>query len=152
KRGQAQNDAARDTARTLVSTGYSGYITGHTHHPEMTLLGKGFYANTGCGSEVVDECPARFRLPPVFLAHRQLSWLELEAGSTLHVRLLQARLDLPGGTRVERLVAKRVMSRDPHPVLVTTYPQGPSWPLVVDPARRLRRIRRIAAAAIALAG
>jgi lysylphosphatidylglycerol synthetase-like protein (DUF2156 family)/UDP-2,3-diacylglucosamine pyrophosphatase LpxH len=154
-RGLQQNDAARDRARTLVSAGGAGLITGHTHHPELTHLGEGFYANTGCGTVVIDECPARLGslgLPPVFLSHRELSWVELEAGAELHVRLLHARVDLPDGTVLERAMARRVKAFDPRPTVVATFPHGESWPPAVDPAPALRRTRRIAASLIALAG
>jgi len=154
-RGLEQNDAPRARARQLVAAGGHGLITGHTHHPELTHLGPGFYANTGCGTEVVDECPVRLSglgLPPVFLVRRELSWVELEAGAELHVRLLHARIDLPDGTLVERLLAKRDRAADAHPSVVATFPHGPSWPPVADPGRAQRRVRRVAASALAVAG
>lgn len=152
ERGLAQNDRARDDARALVTAGYAGLVTAHTHRPELTHLGRGFYANCGCATEVLDERDARFGLPPVFLSHRELSWVELEAGADLHVRLLRAGLDLPGGSMVERLVARRGSENDSRPVVVATFPQGESWPAVTDPGPWLRRVRRRAAGAIAIAG
>jgi len=101
---------------------------------------------------VIDECPARVGLPPVFLPRRQLSWIELEAGAELHARLLQARLDLQGATVVERLAARRCQIGDPHPAVVATFSHGPPYPQPADPASRQRRVRRLAAVAIALAG
>ena len=151
-RGLGNNEAGREQAARLIDEGYAGLITGHTHQPELTVLGGGFYANTGCASEAVTEWPARFGLPPVFLAHRQLSWVELEAGADLHVRLYQGRLDVPGGTRLERLVARRPKLTDVRPTVVATYPQGPSWPRAADPLAAARRHRRVAASAIAAAG
>ena len=56
-----------------MTEGSAGLITGHTHHAELSHLGSGFYANTGCGTEVVEEVPSRLAgigLPPVFLGHR----------------------------------------------------------------------------------
>ena len=81
-------------------------------------------ANSGCGTEVVDEWPPRLRslgLPPVFLAHRQVSWVELEAGADLHVRLLHARIDLPGATLLERLASSRQPATEPHPTVVASF-------------------------------
>src|SRR5205085_4612432 len=117
-RGHGNNDAARALAGRLVGEGYAGLITGHTHRPELRLLGDGFYANTGCGSEAVAEWPARLGLPSVFLAHRQLSWVEMEAGTDLHVRLFEGRRDLPGGTRLERVLARRPKMTEHRPELV----------------------------------
>ena len=135
-RGLAQNDDARNEARRLILADHAGLVTGHTHRPELTHLGPGFYANCGCATEVVDQYDARLGLPPVFLAHRELSWVELEAGAEMHVRLLRAGLDLPGGTVVERLVARRTERTESHPVVVATFPQGESWPGVADPTGR----------------
>jgi len=155
-RGLEQNDAARDRARALITEGTAGLVTGHTHHGELSHLGSGFYANTGCGTEVVEEVPSRLAglgLPPVFLAHRSLSWVELEAGAELHVRLLHARVDLPNATLLERLMARRDRERaaDGHPTVVASFPQGESWPPPNDPAPGVRRIRRWGATLLALA-
>ncbi|HEX3621056.1 MAG TPA: phosphatidylglycerol lysyltransferase domain-containing protein [Acidimicrobiales bacterium] len=152
KRGWAQNDAARADARRLVGQGWAGLITGHTHHAELTMLEGGFYANTGCCTRVVDQIPGRVGLPPVFLPHRQLAWVELEAGADLHVRLLHAQVPQPGGTRLERAVGRRPKLVDARPSVVASVPPGPSWPPQVDHAARLRRSRRIGATAIAAAG
>jgi len=151
-RGLAQNDAARVRARQLVAEGYAGLVTGHTHHPELAVLDGGFYANTGSGSVVVERAGARLGLPGVFAAHIQLSWIELEAAASLHVRLLHGRRDLPGTTLLERLVAGRAVVTRGRPAVVASYPPGPSWPPTADPALGVRRIRRVAAAAIAAAG
>lgn len=151
-RGLAQNDAPRNEARSLITAGHAGLVTAHTHRPELTHLGGGFYANCGCATEVVDEFDARFGLPPVFLSRRELSWIELEAGANLHVRLLRAAIDLPGGSLAERVLARREPKCEGRPDLVATFPQGESWPEVVDPGPGLRRVRRVAATAIALAG
>ncbi|HEY1636209.1 MAG TPA: phosphatidylglycerol lysyltransferase domain-containing protein [Acidimicrobiales bacterium] len=150
--GDDPNDRARAEATALVGAGLAGLVTGHTRRPELSILGTGFYANPGAVAEVVDECPARLGLPPVFLHRRQLSWVELEAGAELHARLLQARLDLPGATAIERMAARRRHLGDPHPAVVATFPHGPPYPQLADPASRQRRVRRLAAVAIALAG
>ncbi len=131
---RTRTSAARAAARSLVGADRAGLVTGHTRQPELTLLGPGFYANAGAVTEVVDECPARLGLPPVFLHRRQLSWIELEAGAELHARLLQARLDLEGATVIERLAARRGHIGDPHPAVVATFPHGPPYPQVADPA------------------
>ena len=152
KRGWAQNDAARAEAGRLVGEGWAGLVTGHTHHAELTVLDGGFYANTGSCTRVVDQHAGRAGLPPVFLPHRQLGWVELEAGADLHVRLLHSRVEQPGATRLERVVARRCRVVDPRPSVVAALPPGPSWPPRVDGAARLRRSRRVGAAAIAAAG
>ncbi len=157
--GRDPNDAARALGRHLVTSGLSGLVTGHTCRPELSLLGPGFYANAGCAAEVVTECPVRLPglgLPPVFLAFRQLSWVELEGGNDLHVRLFHARQELPGATLLERAVARR--GRPPHgsrelsPAVVATFPQGQEWPRPRTAPTRDRRIRRLSALVVLLAG
>ena len=49
----AHNATVRAEAARLISAGYAGLITGHTHEPELSQVGGGFYANTGCATEVV---------------------------------------------------------------------------------------------------
>ena len=153
------NEAARAWARDLVTDGHAGLITGHTRHPELAHLGSGFYANPGGASEVVSETPSRLSslgMPSLFLAHRQVAWVELEAGNELHVRLLHAGQVLPGTTLIERLVAVPTgvdtTAKELHPRIVATFPQGDSWPAVADDGPRLRRIRRWSAGLVAGAG
>lgn len=107
KRGRAQNDNSRAAARDLIGRGYAGLVAAHTHHPELSSVDGGFYANTGSGTRVVDRVEARFRLPHVFVPRIQLSWVELAAGDHWTVRLTAGRHDVPGTTALERRVAKR---------------------------------------------
>jgi lysylphosphatidylglycerol synthetase-like protein (DUF2156 family) len=157
--GTDPNEAARTAARDLITAGGSGLVSGHTCRPELTHLGSGFYANTGCGAEVVVEVPSRppgLGLPAVFLAHRQIGWVEIEAGAELHVRLLHSRVDLPGATLVERLVADRgpgdTATREVRPDVVATFPQGQSWPPNSSGETGRRRVRRLAATFVGFAG
>jgi lysylphosphatidylglycerol synthetase-like protein (DUF2156 family) len=157
--GRDPNEGGRALARDLVTAGYAGLISGHTCRPELTYLGTGFYANAGAGSDVVTEYPSRvpgLGLPSVFLAHRILSWVELEAGNDLHVRLLHARQDLPGAGLVERLMANRVVSSAPpgelRATVVATFPQGEAWPRSGSAELRDRRVRRVASALLVVVG
>ena len=155
------NEAPRSLARDLVTAGsHIGLITGHTCRPELTHLGAGFYANTGCATEVVAEVAGRLPglgLPSVFLGHRQIAWVELEAGANLHVRLLHARSDLPGATIAERLMARRGPDAtetrgEARPEVVATFPQGRTWPPATNDQPRRRLVRRVAALFVAAAG
>ncbi len=154
------NETARARARDLATAGHSALITAHTCRPELTHLGRSFYANVGCGSDLVTEVPSRLPglgLPPVFLGYRQTSWVELEAGNELHARLFHARQDLPGATLLERILADRIVestSREQRPSVVATFPQGVGWPRseVAAAAARDRRVRRLAAVAVFAAG
>ncbi len=151
----AANDNARVAGRRLVSRGYAGLITAATFQSELTHLGLGFYANVGATAEVVEEHRGRLGLPPVFLHNQRVSWVELETGAELHVRMLLARCDLPTPSVLERAVAQGRTTGSLHPSLVASYPMGDSWPPAPDlrqAHRRARRVRRWAAVAILFAG
>ena len=122
KRGKSQNDNARAAAQDLVRAGYQGMVSGHTHHPELTALDGGFYANTGSGTKVVEQLDARLDLPHVFEARLQLSWVELEAtdhGWAAH--LVIGRRPQPG-TRFERLATPSAERLPEDPTVVRSYP------------------------------
>ncbi len=151
------NRAARDRARTLIASGYHGVVSAHTCRAELTDLVGGFFANPGCVADVVTEHRPRvpgLGLPPAFLAHRQASWLVLEAGSELHVRLLLARTALPGASLGERLAThplRAVGSQDLRPEVVGSLPLGESWPVEPSGQLRRRRVRRWASLFVAAA-
>jgi lysylphosphatidylglycerol synthetase-like protein (DUF2156 family) len=156
--GRDPNDAPRAKARALVTSGYAGLVTGHTCRPELAHLGDGFYANVGAAAEVVTEYPSRIPglgLPSVFLGHRLLSWVELEAGHDLHVRLLHGRQDLPGSTLLERAMADRPIGSDSSDLrvdVVAAFPQGEAWPRPHSRERGDRRVRRIAGTVVVAFG
>ena len=144
-RGYSQNSAARQRADDLVADGYLGYLSGHTHHPELHAHGDGFYGNTGSCTSVVEAIETIYGMPPVYLRTQQLSWLEITAGPpgadphpapgqeiavpACHAQLKSARVELPGATRFERFLAS---ARNPHataPRSVAAWPQGPDWPV-----------------------
>jgi lysylphosphatidylglycerol synthetase-like protein (DUF2156 family) len=152
--GATANDPGRDAGRALGERGYCGLVTGATRQAELTH-GAPVFASPGVAGDVVEEHPGRFGMLPVFLHYRQLSWVELEAGADLHARLLLTRAELPPATFLERVAARHRGTQDHHPVVVAASPRGASWPPGPNldvVRRRSRRVRRWAAAAIAVAG
>ena len=145
-RGYGQNSAARDRADELIAQGYTGYLSGHTHHPELRAHGNGFYGNTGSCTSVVEAIDTIYGMPPVYLRTQQLSWLEITtdtATGKCHAHLKSARVELPGATRFERFLAA---ARNPHPsapVSVGCWPEGPDWP---PRSRKLRDLKHGSAA------
>jgi UDP-2,3-diacylglucosamine pyrophosphatase LpxH len=147
ERGYGQNTAARERADDLIGEGYTGYLSGHTHHPELHSHGDGFYANTGSCTSVVEAIDTMRGLPPVYLRTQQLSWLEItageeagnsdagsgaarpaESGYRMRAELKSARVELPGATRLERFISA---ARNPHtavPTSVASWPSGNGWP------------------------
>ena len=128
-RGETQNAKTRDACKTFVDRGFAGMVAAHTHHCELSGVGNGFYANTGSCSQVVDRVDARLRLPHVYLPRIQLSWVLLEAGDDWTVRLIAARREVDGASRLERLAASRTQRHlRGDPAEVATWPSGPLLP------------------------
>ena len=152
---------ALDATRTAVEAGASGMVVGGALVAELTHLDAGFFACPGATSEVVREHRGRLGLPPTFLHHRQESTLEIETGAELHVRLNLAEADLPLATLGERLatadsvVKGRSRAAELHPELAAGWPNGASWPPAPEVAAdriQVRRIRRVAAVSLFVAG
>jgi lysylphosphatidylglycerol synthetase-like protein (DUF2156 family) len=150
-----------DLARRTTEAGAAGLIVGGALVPELTHLDAGFFACPGATAEVVREHRGRFGLPPTFLHHRAESTLEIETGADLHLRLMQAEVDLPLATVAERLLTQdrvvkgRTKAADLHAELVAGWPSGLSWPPAPEVAAdhiRVRRIRRLAAVSLFVAG
>jgi len=143
-RGYSQNSAARQRADDLIADGYTGFLSGHTHHPELHAHGAGFYANAGSCTSVVEAIDTMRGMPPVYLRTQQLSWLEIIAaeGSACTATLKSARVELPGATRLERFLAA---ARNPHssaPCPVASWPEGPDWPADRKHVRDRRHLRK----------
>jgi lysylphosphatidylglycerol synthetase-like protein (DUF2156 family) len=158
---ELDGEDALDVTRAAVESGVSGVIVGGALAPELTHLDAGFFACPGATSEIVHEHRGRLGLPPTFLHHRQESTLEIETGAELHVRLLLAEADLPLATMGERLVTAdtvvkgRSKAADVHAELAASWPGGASWPPAPEVAAdhiRVRRIRRLAAISLFVAG
>lgn len=155
--GLDPNAGARAAARQMITDGATGLVTGYTCRAELTQLGQGFYANAGTCADVVSEYPSRLPglgLPTVFMAHRTVSWVELEAGNDLHARLLFGCEDLPGASVVERLLAAKEQSPtgELRPAVVATFPGGGAWPPPASTVRRDRLVRRGAAVLLVAVG
>src|SRR5262245_38055895 len=152
-RAVRDNDAPRGVAVGLAAGGGAGLITGHTGRAELTDLGGGaFYANCGAAGRVVERVDTWGGLPRVYAARQRCSWVELEAGAALRVRLWHGARDLPEQTFLERLATRRKARAHWPPVEVAEHPGTVTWPSAGDATARRRRTRRIAAAAIAFAG
>ena len=91
-------------------------------------MGDGFYANTGCATEVVRARKARFRLPALFLAVRRLSMVELRAEAVLSVSLSLAEHAVGRPSLLERLVLAPERGRPETLEVVGQLPDGATRP------------------------
>lgn len=118
-----------------------------------------FFASAGSFSLVTHSYPARFGLPPVFVDAMQASWIELEGGAELRVRLFVGRELLRSEHFLERVLPIRPEYEPPTPPeLVASLSTGSTWPRedhavkALVSHRRAVNTRRIASIAIGLAG
>ena len=107
ERGYGQNHAARQRAADLVADGYHGFISGHTHHPELAATAAGFYANSGSCTSVVEGIGGRFGLPPAYVRNQQICWLELDGGKASWSRPGSSCRARPGWNASSRAAATR---------------------------------------------
>jgi UDP-2,3-diacylglucosamine pyrophosphatase LpxH len=130
-RGWGQNEASRTESARLLEEGYLGLVCGHSHRPELTaiasdaaesIVGKGFFANAGSCTPVVEAVPGRFGMPPIYLRYLQISWIELHCYPRVDVSLHVAEIPLPGATTLERILAKKPRQVLRDPVQVATWP------------------------------
>ena len=145
------NDDARRRAVQLREQGYRGYISGHSHRAELIDLDGCFYANPGCNTTVHEELPTRGGLASVGRWVRRCGWVELEAGSSLHVELWLAHAPTVPMTRRQRLIVRSRSELPARPAMVTSLTAHQVWPQP-PPVADGRRVRRVAATAIAAVG
>lgn len=142
------NEPPRAAAESLCAQGFAGFITGHTHHPELTPLRQGFYANSGCGALAVEARRTRLKMPPVFDGVLRRSWVELVAGRDVQANLVVAESAVAGATRLERLAVRTRPERPEVPTVVSSSPGGAGWPIdlsTLGHTTTTKRVRRMAA-------
>jgi len=113
--GSDQNGKARDKAQQICANGdYLGFVSGHTHRSEVSQLKPGFYANTGCGTEMVESAKTFLGLPKTYISRNHLSWLELDIQPrACIIDLWQSASDNHKQTRLERLATKNKDTSQP---------------------------------------
>ncbi len=148
---------AIEIARRIGERGGAGAIIGGAPRPALAFLDRGVCAAPGPSRTVLTERRGRFGLPPVFSSVDRLGVVEVEAASTVRVRLYAAETRLRRGTLLERLVAGRAVQPPPpqFTTIVGSWPAGNPFPVTVErlaEQRRQRTIRRWASGLLFLDG
>lgn len=106
--GEGHNEAARTKAKAEINKSNTiGLITGHTHRPVINDFGEGFFANSGCGVEMIYTTKAHLGLPNTYVSLNQLSWLELTLDKDqVNIVLWQMSEDNRKQSKLERFVTK----------------------------------------------
>jgi lysylphosphatidylglycerol synthetase-like protein (DUF2156 family)/UDP-2,3-diacylglucosamine pyrophosphatase LpxH len=134
------NAPARADAARMIAKGYSGLISGHTHEPEVSVVGQGFYANTGSGTLSVVGRSARLRLPEPFIEVERFSYIEMVGGAELEIKLWLRERPLPSPVILERISQKPQKDDDYELHVAGALPAGPTWP--IDKRGLVRNIQR----------
>jgi lysyl-tRNA synthetase class 2 len=144
-------------ARRNAERAGAGAVIGGAPRPALAFLDRGVCAAPGPSRTVVVERRGRFGLPPVFTSVDRLGVVEIEAASTVQVRLYAGESRRATGRLLERLVATTYVQPAPSGVTTTvgSWPTGNPFPVTVErlgEQRRQRTIRRWASGLLFLDG
>ena len=138
---------ALEIARRICERGGAGAVVGGAPRPALAFLDHGVCATPGPSRTVIVERRGRFGLPPVFSSVDRLGIVEVEATSTVQVRLIAGETARRRGTVLERLVAGQPLQPAPsrETNTVGSWPNASPFPLNLErlgAQRRQRSIRR----------
>lgn len=148
---------AIEFARRVVERGGVGAVVGGAPRPALAFLDRGVCATPGPSRTVLVERRGRFGLPPIFSSFDRLGVVEIEAASTVQVRLFAGESPRRRGTLLERLLAGTPAQPAPSSETTTvgSWPSGTPFPLNVERLRvqrRQRTVRRWASALLIVDG
>jgi lysylphosphatidylglycerol synthetase-like protein (DUF2156 family) len=148
---------ALEYARHIAERGGAGAIVGAAPRPGLTFLGNGVCASPGPSHAVVIERRARMGLPPVFATVQRVGVVEIEAATSVRVRLLAGQCPGDPATRLERWLGANARQSEPENTTsaLSSWPNGDPWPLGTDRLNaqvRQRSIRRWASSLLFLTG
>ncbi len=136
---------ALEFARRNAERAGAGAVVGGAPRPALAFLDRGVCAAPGPSRTVVIERRGRFGLPPVFSSVDRLGIVEIQAASTVQVRLYAGESRGAGERLLERLVATSYVQPAPSGVTTTvgSWPSGSPFPVTIERLREQRRQRTI---------
>jgi lysylphosphatidylglycerol synthetase-like protein (DUF2156 family) len=148
---------ATEFARLVAEGGGAGAIVGGAPRPALAFLEDAVCAAPGPSRSVTIERRGRLGLPPVFSSVDRFGVVEIEAASSLQVRLFSGQSPRRRATLLERLVGGSALQPSPSEATTTigSWPGGHPFPLSIGrlrDQRHQRTIRRWASGLIFLVG
>jgi lysylphosphatidylglycerol synthetase-like protein (DUF2156 family) len=148
---------ALEFARRVVSRGGAGAVVGGAPQPALAFLDDGLCASPGPSRLAFTERRNRVGLPSVFAPLERFGVVEVEAASTVRVRLLARAIAVSSTNRLERWLGGA--ARQPLPPsrtdAIAAWPDGAPWPAAPDrlgAQRRQRTVRRVASGLLLVTG
>lgn len=121
------NRAGRAEAEHLILQGGLGLVVSHGQRAELTQLSGGVFLNPGAACSVMRKTQMRLGLPPYFYEYQVTTWIELEAGATLHARLV-SHVSPAKLSWLVRLFAREMEKSREGIAILASYPVGSAWP------------------------
>jgi len=148
---------ATEFARLIAESGGAGAVVGGSPRPALVFLEHAVCAAPGPSRTVVVERRGRLGLPPVFTSVDRLGIVEIEAASTVQVRLFAGQSPRRRHRVLERLIGGAPQQPAPpeETETVGSWPTGTPFPFTADRLQvqhRQRLIRRWASGLIFLVG
>ena len=152
-----KNVESVEFARSVVESGGMGAIIGGAPRPALAFLDNGVCAAPGPSRRVYVERWGRFGLPRIFGTTERFSFVEVEATTEIHLRLIGRDTPVPADHLIERLLSGPVLqpSAPSSQATIGSWPTGSPFPVAIDRLREQRsrrRARRIASGLILFDG
>ena len=143
---------ALEFARRNAERGGAGAVVGGAPRPALAFLDRGVCAAPGPSRTVVVERRGRFGLPPVFTSVDRLGVVEIEAASTVQVRLYAGESKRRRERLLELIIAHTYVQPAPSSATSTvgSWPTGNPFPVTLERLREQRRQRTVRRAASGL--
>ena len=125
---------ALEFARRVVERGGAGAVVGGAPSPALAFLDRGVCATPGPSRQVLVERRGLFGLPAVFAAVERLGVVEIEAGSTVQVRLFTGESPTRQGTLLERAIGRENVQAETsqETEAIASWPGGLPFPMNVE--------------------
>jgi hypothetical protein len=124
----SHNAPPRAEAARLVTQGYAGMVSGHTHEPELSVVGTASTPTPGAAPPRWSAEVTAPTAPPFVTVHR-FSYVEIIGGSVLEVKLWLREVPVRSPVLLERMAKARSKSTCRTTSMVARCPTGPTWPL-----------------------
>jgi lysylphosphatidylglycerol synthetase-like protein (DUF2156 family) len=134
---------ALEFARRNAESGGAGAVVGGAPRPALAFLDRGVCAAPGPSRTVIVERRGRFGLPPVFTSVDRLGIVEIEAASTVQIRLYAGETRRARERLLEKIVAHTNVQPAPSSATSTvgSWPTGNPFPVTLERLKEQRRQR-----------